>query len=51
MKMIAEDVSSFCRTIFDEDNIKRELPLRMGSRRNGKYKSIIGKSNSIEKDL
>lgn len=49
MKMVAKDVSSFCGTIFDEDNIKNKLSLLMGSRRSGKYKGIIGKSNPMKR--
>ena len=50
MKMVAKDISSYCGTFVDEDNIMKEhaLPMERSARfffirrRNGKHKSIIG---------
>ncbi|MDR4503346.1 MAG: sigma 54-interacting transcriptional regulator [Candidatus Scalindua sp.] len=49
MKMVAKDVSSFCETLFNEDNIIKKQTLLIDRRRNGKYKGIIGISMSMEK--
>ncbi|MCP5005080.1 MAG: AAA domain-containing protein [Planctomycetes bacterium] len=48
MKMVVKDISSFIGIHFDEYSTKMEQRLFMESRRNEKYKSIIGTSKSME---
>ncbi len=47
MKMVVKDISFFCGTLFDDDNVK-QAPL-VNRSRNGKYKSIIGTSMPMKK--
>ncbi len=49
MKMVAKDISSFCETLFDEDNIKNKQTPLVDRKRKGKYKSIIGTSMPMRK--
>ncbi len=49
MELVVKDISSYYETLFDGDNSKKEPTHTVDRRRNGKYKSIIGTSMSLEK--
>ena len=49
MKLVALDISAYFKNLLAEKKIKNEQMLLMDWKRNGKYKSIIGKSTPMQK--